>query len=109
MTGGYLDFHLKLSKTDAAKLDGAAKASGLTRTGYIRALINNLIPITKPPPDYYMMARELHSIGNNLNQIAQRAHATGGINTARYEKNAAALRQTIKEITEAVFEHRRLE
>jgi hypothetical protein len=105
----YLDFHLKLSEKDALKLNNAVKESGLTRTGYIRSLINDLIPTSKPPPDYYEMMRKLYSIGNNMNQIAQRLHATGDIDATRYEKNVAELRRVATEITKAVFEHRRLE
>jgi hypothetical protein len=97
-----------LTEAEAGKLNSAVRRSGLSRESYIRALINNLIPIDKPPPDYHAMMRELHSIGNNLNQIAQRAHATGDINATRYERNAAELRRTTTKITEAVYEHRRL-
>ena len=97
-----------MTDADAAKLDAAVKKSGLTRAAYIRALINGLVTFNKPPPDYFKMARELHSIGNNLNQIAMRANATGDIDTARYDKNTAELRRVTTRITEAVFEHRRL-
>ena len=108
MSEHYVRYHLRLSAADAAKLDAAVDQSKLSRAAYIRALINDLIPTPKPPPDYYKMARELHSIGNNLNQIAHRLHATGNIDTSRYEKNVAKLRRVTTEITKAVFEHRRL-
>jgi hypothetical protein len=98
-----------LTEGEADKLNGAVRRSGLSREAYIRTLINGLIPMNKPPPDYFKMARELHSIGNNLNQIAMRANAAGGIEAARYERNVAELRRTTTKITEAVFEHRRLE
>jgi predicted DNA-binding protein len=104
----FVRYHLRLSKSDAARLDAAVKKSGLSRAAYIRALINNLIPIDKPPPDYHLMMRELHSIGSNLNQIAARAHSIGDIDAARYERNAAELRRVATRITEAVYEHRRL-
>jgi hypothetical protein len=109
MIDGYLDFHLQLSQKDAARLEAAVGRSGLTRAGYIRALINDRIPMDKPPPDYFKMTRELHSIGNNLNQIAMRANATGDIEAARYERNVAELYRVTAKITEAVFEQRRLE
>jgi hypothetical protein len=44
-----------------------------------------------PPPDYYTMMRELHAIGTNLNQIAQKAHVLNAIDVKRYDENAAAL------------------
>jgi len=109
MATRFVRYHLRLSEEDAVKLDMAVRDSGLSRAAYIRALINNLIPINKPPPDYYKMMRELHSIGNNLNQIAARLNATGEIDNARYERNVAELRLIVTRITEAVYEHRRLE
>ena len=109
MATRYVRYHLRLSEDDASKLDKAVKESGLSRAAYIRSLIRNLIPIAKPPPDYFKMMRELHSIGNNLNQIAARANATGDIDAARYERNVAELRRVTSKITEAVYEHRRLE
>jgi len=97
-----------LDDDEAAKLNCAVAKSGLSREAYLRTLICGLIPTDKPPPDYFLMMRELHSIGNNLNQIAQRANATGNIEAARYERNVAELRQITSRITAAVFEHRKL-
>ena len=51
---------------------GVRKA-GLSREAYLRHLVNGLMPQDSPPPDYYAMMRELHGIGNNLNQIAVKA------------------------------------
>ena len=100
---------LWLTDEEAAKLNEAVAKSGLSRETYLRTLINGFIPTNKPPLDFYKMMRELHSIGNNLNQIAQRANATGIIEVARYERNVTELRSVTTKITEAVFEHRRLE
>ena len=65
---------IRLSKKEANSLNKRVKKSGISRESYIRHLINNLILTAVPPPDYYTMMRELHAIGNNLNQIAQKAH-----------------------------------
>jgi len=100
---------LRLSDIELTHLDNLVSQSGLSREQYLRTLLSGFVPTNKPPPDYYKMMRELHSIGNNLNQIAQRAHATGSIDAARYERNVEELRRAVSEITKAVFEHRRLE
>ncbi len=109
MAERYVRYHLRLSESDAKKLDAAVEKSGLSRAAYIRVLINGHVPMDKPPPDFHKMMRELHSIGNNLNQIAQRAHMTGLIDVVRYEKNAAELARITTKIMAAVYEHRRLE
>ena len=93
MSKYYVHYHLRLTKEDAEKLDRAVKSSGLSRAAYMRALINDLVPLDKPQPDFFKMMRELHAIGNNLNQIAQRAHVTGNVDAARYERNVAEHRR----------------
>ena len=55
----------------------AVRKSGLSQEVYLRHLINGVVPQDAPPPDYYHFMRELHGVGNNLNQIAQKAHVLG--------------------------------
>ena len=61
-------------------------------------------PRPKPPPDYLAMTRELHAIGNNLNQIARKAHALGTVDAARYDAEARRLEAALREIVAAVKE-----
>lgn len=63
-----------LDKKEAEVFQKKVKRSGLSREAYLRHLVNGLEPQDAPPPDYYAMMRELHGIGNNLNQIAVKAH-----------------------------------
>ena len=63
-----------LDKKEAEAFQKKVKKSGLSREAYLRHLVNGLEPQDAPPPDYYAMMRELHGIGNNLNQIAAKAH-----------------------------------
>ena len=60
----------RLNKKEAEALDKKVKKSGLNREAYLRQLISGVVPKDAPPPDYYSMMRELHKIGNNLNQMA---------------------------------------
>ena len=60
-----------LDKKEAKAFQKKVKRSGLSREAYLRHLVNGLEPQDAPPPDYYAMMRELHGIGNNLNQIAR--------------------------------------
>ena len=47
--------------------------------------------------------RELHSIGNNLNQIAQKAHVLGVMDERRYDEALQRFDQLIRDITKAVI------
>ena len=58
---------------------------------------------TFPPPDYYAMMRELHGIGNNLNQIAVKAHTLNVLDVQRYDEACRKIDTAVKKITEAVI------
>lgn len=99
----------RLNRKEAEALDKRVKKSGLNREAYLRQLINGLVPRNAPPPDYYSMMRELHQIGNNLNQIAQKAHVLNAIDVQRYDREVRKFRQAVEQITEAVVLPERVE
>jgi hypothetical protein len=99
----------RLSRAENDRLKKRVKKSGLSQEAYIRHLLNGLVPTDAPPPDYYSMMRELHGIGTNLNQIAQKAHVLNAIDVKRYDENAAALNKAVVEITNAVMLPRKVE
>ena len=68
-----------------------------------RHLVNGLEPQDAPPPDYYAMMRELHGIGNNLNQIAVKAHTLNVLDVQRYDEACRKIDTAVKKITEAVI------
>lgn len=93
----------RLNRKEAEALDKKVKKSGLNREAYLRQVITGIVPRDAPPPDYYFMMRELHKIGNNLNQIAQKAHVLNVMDVQRYDAAVRLFEQTVKEITEAVI------
>ena len=93
----------RLNRKEAEALDKKVKKSGLSREAYLRHLINGVVPRDAPPPDYYSMMRELHRIGNNLNQIAQKAHILNVLDVQRYDRDMRMFEDTVKKITEAVI------
>ena len=88
---------------EAEAFQKKVKKSGLSREAYLRHLVNGLEPQDAPPPDYYAMMRELHGIGNNLNQIAAKAHTLNALDVQRYDENCRKLDEAIKTITAAVI------
>lgn len=93
----------RLTKHEAESLDKKVKKSGLNRETYLRQLINGVVPRDAPPPDYYAMMRELHKVGNNLNQIALKAHTLNVIDVQRYDEAVREYEKTVKKITNAVI------
>ncbi len=98
-----------LNKKEAQALDKLVKKSGLSREAYLRHLINGVVPQDAPPPDYFSMMKELHAIGNNLNQIAQKAHVLNVMDVQRYDENMRLFKEIVRTITNAVLLPRRNE
>lgn len=84
------------------------KKSGVSQEVFLRHLINGVVPQEAPPPEYFNFMRELHSVGNNLNQIAQKAHILNVIDVKRYDESCRQLERIIREITETVILPRKI-
>lgn len=78
------------------------RKTGLSRETYIRQLMSGYEPKEIPPADYYGMMRELHAIGNRMNQIAARANATGFFLAEDYAHDVKELKAVILKIQAAV-------
>lgn len=91
-----------LNKKEAESLQKKAKRCNISVAAYLRHLINDLIPQEAPPPDYYAMMQQLYRVGNNLNQIAQKAHTLNVIDVQRYDAACQQFEAAVKTITEAV-------
>ena len=98
-----------LDKKEAEAFNKKVKRSGLSREAYLRHLVNGLVPQDAPPPAYYDFMRELHRIGGNLNQIAQKAHVLGVIDERRYDEEMRKFDQLVRDITKAVILPRAME
>lgn len=90
----------RLTPKEAEHLDTKVKQSGLSREAYLRQLISGVVPKDAPPPDYYSMMKELYRIGNNLNQIAQKAHVLNVIDAQRYDRGMREFKEAVQKITE---------
>jgi hypothetical protein len=95
--------NFRLTENEVSALTKRAKESGYSREAYLRSLLNGSIPQAKPPPDYHAMMRELHSIGNNLNQVAQKAHFLNVIDVQRYDEALRMFAEAVARIEEAVI------
>ena len=66
---------LRLNADEAQKLIMNAKTCGLTRTAYLRRLLNGYDLKPRPSAEMEALRTEIHQIGNNINQIARKANA----------------------------------
>lgn len=96
-------FNFRLNEKEHRRLKRRAKSCGLSMSGYIRQIINGYKPRESPPADYFAMTRELKEIGNNLNQLAFVANATGLIDAAAYYEQVVRLRDSLRRIEKTVL------
>ena len=99
-----IQINFRVNAEEQQLLQEKAKKCGLSIAKYLRFLIHDCIPKEQPPADYKTLIRELHAIGNSMNQIAARANATGYIASKEYAENAEKLNEAILNIQEAVKE-----
>ena len=71
--------------------------SGLSKESYLRKLLAEKTPKSKEIGDYEKdMLAQLYSIGNNLNQIARRAHTMRVINVEKYAQAVSTFEEIMK-------------
>jgi hypothetical protein len=93
------DLHLRLNDDEFEKLNTSVAKTGLSREAYLRKLITGQQPKELPPPDFRPMMRQLYYCGNNLNQIARKAHTLNVIDAQHYEEAVNLFRKTVIEIS----------
>ena len=104
-----IEIKVRLDHKEAEMLNKRVKKSRLSREAYLRHLISGMVPQDAPPPAYFDFMRELHGVGNNLNQIAQKAHVLGVIDERRYDEEMRKFDQLVRDITKAVILPRPME
>ena len=91
-----------LSPHEVAELKRKAELAGISETAVIRLLIRGFEPREKPDRDFYESMRQLSNIGNNINQLAAKAHSLGFID-APMLKNEALRWHRFQADVEATF------
>ena len=76
----------------------------LCREVYLWKLIDGIQPKELPPPDFYPMMRQLYYCGNNLNQIARKAHALGVIDAEKYDEAIILFQETVRNLNRVICE-----
>ena len=93
---------VRMSEGELAALRAHVARTGWSLEAYVRSVLAGAVPPERPPEAYLEMARELRSIGTNLNQIARKAHAIGAVDAGRYDAEARRLERALIEIVAAV-------
>lgn len=82
------EIKVRLNKNELQELDEKVKSTGMSREGYVRAVLARKTPVQIPPAPYYDLMREVHALGNSMNQLAFRANTFGTLDAQTYQRNA---------------------
>jgi hypothetical protein len=76
-----------MTPTERVELEAAAEQQGATLSQFSREMLFRraaaVVAATRRNPEAAGLKRELHAIGNNVNQIAYQLNATGRLHRAR--------------------------
>lgn len=91
-----------LSEEEYQRLISNAKKCKHSVSSYLRLLITGYNPKPSPPLEYHQLISQLIAIGNNLNQIATKLHATHHLDAGAYAMHYRDLMQCVITIQEQV-------
>ncbi len=95
-------FDIRLSQKDFNMLERRARRCKISKSEYMRRLLNRHVPREAPPLDYYGMMNELRAVREDLDVLAQMAAATGLMDANAIEVQLRRLRDTSEKIGLAV-------
>ncbi len=98
------EIKVRLTAEEMAHLNQLVAESGLSRETYLRKLISGVVPKEAPSPDFWTMTRELHAIGNNLNQIAMKTHMLNAIDAKHYDEGVLLFQDAVQNVLSAVLD-----
>ena len=88
-----------LDDAELKRLDDWSAAANMSRSNYIRQLIDGFQPVEFPPVEYLKIIDELQHIGINMNQLATKAHSLGFIDEPEYRQNATRVWRIVAELS----------
>ena len=87
-----------LNEEEALGLREKAIKADLTEAELIRMLVNGYEPREAPSKELEKFVVQLRSIGNNLNQIAKKAHEFGFIDVLLYKRETDKLNNLMEDV-----------
>lgn len=94
---------VRLSDKEYAKFEKNVEKSGVSKSAYLRHLINGYVPRECPPIDYFDMMNALYNNGNNINQLTRIAHITRSIHEDALEKTLKEYNRLLGAISERMI------
>ena len=79
------------------------KRTSLSREGFIRNMLADVVIKERPPADVPYLLREFKRIGNNINQISAKANSLNYVDRKAYKENYDSLQKVIAELLRRAY------
>ena len=89
---------IRLTEKEMLDLDAKVARTNLKRETYVRQVLLGTAPKESPSPATMMTVRQLSAIGNNINQIARVANATGTVDMKKFNEATEKLNEIFSEL-----------
>ena len=95
-------FHIRFTEKEYDRLCKYADKAGLPKTTYIRHMINGCCP-REAAPEFWTLIKEIHALGNNLNQLTNLAHKFGSIHAAKLDEMMEQYKRLVPRIYDGFY------
>ena len=92
---------VRFTDEEYAALKGKADIAGMKMEPFVRQLVEGCTIKPRPPDSYVRLSQQVAAIGNNLNQLAHIANATGKVS----DHSLQQAQQLMEEIWELLAEN----
>lgn len=92
---------VRFTDEEYAALKGKADIAGMKMEPFVRQLVEGYTIKPRPPDSYVRLSQQVAAIGNNLNQLAHIANATGKVS----DHSLQQAQQLMEEIWELLAEN----
>lgn len=101
------DIHIQvwLDRKEFNALNENVQKTGLSRSNYLRFLINGYVPGPLPSIDYWDMRQELFKMGNTLEELIRAVRACGNMDMTKLEMIREEWSHIVQELRCAMERH----
>ena len=92
---------VRFTDEEYAALKGKADIAGMKMEPFVRQLVEGYTIKPRPPDSYVRLSQQVAAVGNNLNQLAHIANATGKVSDLSLQQ----AQQLMEEIWELLAEN----
>jgi len=94
--------HIRLTEQEYAQLSRFSQKSGMSKSTYIKLILNGVHPKEQPPSEYFMMMKELYLAARNLNYLIEYFRRTYDFNPTSFFEDYLLFSETLDRIQETV-------